>query len=174
MRLDKAAKEVLKLLASSLPGSGIILAAIDDDIDKMLSAALPKRRVDEMKETASEIAEAIAISTSPFLDRNPGAARSAAYDFLHSLQKAELTFDKLLDCEFEHEQVLSFLFEFRSSDWDMESPQRKQLWSRAASTYIQRLLDFYLSNPRFNGYILAANLRRLNRIAEQDAAVKNQ
>ena len=165
MQLNKAAKEALRLLVKSLPGSSILLEALGDDIDAAVRRIFPRKQVTELEKAALDISEALASSSSPFLDRNPGAALSAAHDFLGSLREAGLTLETLVKLEFDHGNAVEYLNKFRPSDWIYASPQRKQIWAAGVSMYAQKLIDFYLSSPRFSGYILAENLRVLNRIA---------
>ena len=160
MKLDKAAKEALSLLAQTLPGGSVLMAALDDRIDAALATFLPQRELDELREAAEGIAEDIRRAASPHFDRNPGAAVAAAHDFLDSLKAANVTFELLLEKQFDRESLLAHLRNFRPSDWNYASPQRKQLWDLAVGFYLQRLLDYHAASPKSQGYILMELLKR--------------
>jgi len=177
MRLDKASKAILQELVRTVPGSELLLAAFDDDVDRLLTKIFKKEQVDELEVAARTISEAISISASPYYDKNPGASVSAAYDFLQSVSDARITFEELLSFDFQINQVIGHFENFRPTDWNYASGQRKQLWQSGIEQFSKFIIHFYLTTPRYHGYLLVEILKRqrnqpLNYRAEAEGTEK--
>ena len=163
-KAETVAKELLLVVLKALPGGDLAASIFDDDIDAMLKRLVPSdARKSELRDFAQEIADRVR-ARALSIQRDPGAALSAANDFVASIKAADLTFTRLEEAEFDPVRLKSYLDTLRPGDWKFASNQRRQLWDEAVQEFCEQLLLQYFGDQRFQTQLLVLLYRQQKRL----------
>jgi hypothetical protein len=72
--------------------------------------------------------------------RNPGAAKSAAYNVLETIRKAGLTPQVIVDCDLDSGLLFQYVMKYPAVGIESASQIRKQLYQRGVHTFCDELI----------------------------------
>lgn len=72
--------------------------------------------------------------------RNPGAAKSAAYDVLETIRKANLTPQIIVSCGLDAGLLFQYVMQYTATGVESASPIRRQLHQRGVHTFCDELI----------------------------------
>jgi hypothetical protein len=72
--------------------------------------------------------------------RNPGAAKSAAFNVLETIRKAGLTPQVIVDCDLDSELLFQYVMKYSDIGIESASQIRKQLYQRGVQTFCDELI----------------------------------
>lgn len=170
MNLTALAKEIIKLIASGIPGGAVTIAAFEDDIIKGLKQLVSKNDLSALQQFAADIAQEI-IELEDVT--RPGTARSVSNALLVSIQQRALTFDDYLKRSFSCDALIATYADFKPTDWANAPIDRRELWKDALRLYTERMINYYLTSPLFSARIQANIFQRLVAIEKGLAATQD-
>jgi hypothetical protein len=72
--------------------------------------------------------------------KNPGAAKSAAYNVLETIRQASLTPQVIVDCDLDPEVLFRYVMKYPAAGIESASQIRRQLYQRGVQTFCEELI----------------------------------
>jgi hypothetical protein len=150
--MDALKKEIIKdivgILMDFIPGGKYALHTAQSASVLLLSR--------QDKDTVTRIAERIfdQLYYSVGLDtKNPGAAKSAAYDVLETIKRANLTPQVIVDCCLDPELLFQYVMQYPAVGIESASSIRKQLHKNGVRACCEELMTSAFEIRSFQSFV---------------------